>query len=186
MGQSDKPAAGTVIRDSQGDSVKVLVVKSRFARLAGQGGNKSAAALIAAADGFIAAERGRYLARLSGDLAELDGLLAALAEAGGRDTEATLAAYRRASQIRDLGSTFGFPLVTRVADSLCELLHRLRLAGLAGSAAIAAHQSALRLIAAAGDGQTDGAEDMLAGLSRVVEKYPAPQPPPAPEKPPAH
>ncbi|MFN3400330.1 MAG: hypothetical protein ACK4Z4_08335, partial [Ferrovibrio sp.] len=95
--------------------------------------------------------------------------------------EALQAAYAIAMQLRDLGSTFQAPLVTEAADSMCELLYRLHAAGLYNAQAIATHQAVLRLVCAADQshGAPDEIMEMLAGLKKIVAKFPRPLPPAA-------
>ena len=168
------------MQDTTGrDTVKIIAVKSRLSLLAGNGshGGKSAAAMIAAADSFIRTERDRFLEWASGDLAALEGELARLHASNGQDADAAAAAYRKASEIRDLGGTFGYPRITDIADSLCELLYRLREARLYSHDAIAMHEAALRLVCTTEAQPPEAAtREMLAGLRRIVEKYPQPQP----------
>jgi hypothetical protein len=163
---------------TDGDVVKIITVKSRLSLLAG-GGNgkgKSAAALIAAADRFIQSERGRFLEWATGDLAALEDVLARLHDCKGRDAALAETAYRKTSQIRDLGGTFGYPRITEIADSLCELLYRLRQAGLYSRDAIAMHEAALRLVCTTAAQPADAAvQELLNGLRRIVEKYPQPK-----------
>jgi hypothetical protein len=156
--------------------VQVLHIKSRFAMLATRPGGKSAAALIGAADTFLRNERGRYLDWVDAALHRLD---VTLEELPGTIPEALQTAYHQAMQIRDLGATFGAPLVTEAADSLCELLYRLQSAGLYNAEAIATHQSVLRLVCAADQKQDApaGLADLLAGLKKIAAKFPRPQPP---------
>jgi hypothetical protein len=159
--------------------VQILRIKSRFAMLALREGGKPAAVALKAADAFLQAERNRYQGWVSDALQKLDRILD---ELPGSIPEALQAAYELAMQIRDLGGTFQAPLVTEAADSLCELLYRLHAAGLYNAQAIATHQSVLRLVCAADQGQArpDGILEMLTGLKKVVAKFPRPQPPAKP------
>lgn len=153
--------------------VQVLQVKSRFAMLAKrEGGKKSAAALLQAADAFLRDEKDRYQSWLADALRRLDHTLD---ELPGTIPDALQLAYRQAAEIRDLGGTFGAPQVTAVADSLCELLYRLHSAGLYNAQAIAMHLSALRLVCAADTAGDKASAALLAGLRQMVAKYPQPQ-----------
>ena len=159
---------------SQPADVQILKIKSRFSMLALREGGKPAAVALKAADAFLQAERNRYHGWVSDALQQLDQILD---ELPGSIPEALQAAYGLAMQIRDLGGTFNAPLVTDAADSMCELLYRLHAAGLYNAQAIATHQSVLRLVCAADQGQTspDGMMEMLAGLKKIVGKFPRPQ-----------
>src|SRR3546814_7757519 len=79
------------------DTVKIIAVKSRMDLLAGKGGGKSAAAMIAAADRFIQAEQSRFLAWVVNDLAALEALLGRLHDGTGEDATTAEAAYRKDS-----------------------------------------------------------------------------------------
>ncbi|MCW0232662.1 MAG: hypothetical protein OJJ21_03595 [Ferrovibrio sp.] len=156
--------------------VEIVRIKSRFAMLALREGGKPAAVALKAADAFLQAERGRYLAWVTDTLRQLDHTLD---ELPGSIPEALQQAYGQAMQIRDLGGTFGAALVTEVADSLCELLYRLHAAGLYNAAAIATHQSVLRLVCMADQARAtpDGIAELVAGLKQIVARFPRPQPP---------
>lgn len=168
-----------VAADTAKAEVQIVKIKSRFAMLALRDGGKSAAALIDAADAFLQTERKRYHAWVSDALQALD---VTLDQLPGSIPEALQAAYGQAMQIRDLGGTFGAPLVTEAADSLCELLYRLYSAELYSHEAIAMHQSTLRLVCAANQNKTTpaGIAELLAGLRKIVARYPRPLPPPRP------
>jgi hypothetical protein len=179
MGNGVKTGETDSVAASPPTDVQILRIKSRFAMLALREGGKPAAAALKAADAFLQAERSRYHGWVGDALQQLDRILD---ELPGSIPEALQAAYELAMQIRDLGGTFNAPQVTEAADSLCELLYRLHAAGLYNAQAIATHQSVLRLVCAADQGQArpDGMLEMLTGLKKVVAKFPRPQPPAQP------
>jgi hypothetical protein len=150
--------------------------RSRFAVMASQPGGLSLEAAVARVEvslAEMAAEYGEWLQR---DLAALNQDVDRATESLGRDDAAMAAVYRRASALRDLGTTFGRPLITLVADRLCELVHRLRAGRLYGGNAVHAHLAALRLVGQplyAGRAPAD-ARPLLDGLSAIVAKFPAP------------
>lgn len=153
----------------------LLPVTSRFSRLALRDGGKSAGDALAAAETFIAAEQEKYFGWVAADLDELDRRLARLA-AERDNAEANEAAYIKASHIRDLGGSFGHDIITQAADSLCELLYRLRAAQTYSQEAISAHRAALKLVCAISFGAMppESGPALLAGLRQVVDKYPRP------------
>lgn len=155
--------------------VQILKIKSRFAMLALSEGGKPAAVALKAAEAFLQGERSRYHTWVSDALRQLDHILD---ELPGSIPEALQTAYELVLQVRDLGGTFGAPLVTEAADSMCELLYRLHAAGLYNAQAIATHQSVLRLVCTAdrGNASPEGMAEMLAGLKKIVAKFPRPQP----------
>src|SRR3546814_8586655 len=67
-------------------------------------------------------------------------------------------------------------LVTGVQTCALPILYRLREAGLYNRAAIAMHEAALRLVCTAAQPSDAAGQELLAGLRRIVEKYPRPQP----------
>jgi|GEM_PF-5707965 len=163
---SEKPAA---------KPATVIQITSRFARLATRDGGKSASEALNAAAAFIVAEQEKYFTWVAADLDELDRLLAKL-DAAPESIAANEAAYHKATHIRDLGGSFGHQIITDAADSLCELLYRLRTAQLYSREAIAAHRAALKLVCAISFGALppESGPTLLAGLHSVVEKYPRP------------
>lgn len=150
------------------------VRKSRFASMAGRPGGVSQETAIATADRTLEEMKPRYLDWVARDLQALERLVAKVTTAPGAAPEGLDAVYTKASQIRDLGATFDFSLTTEVADRLCELVHRLRNAGIYGAEAVMTHLAALQLVCTesyrgrrAGDEQA-----LLDGLSKVVAKFP--------------
>lgn len=168
--------------DTQDKSpIQVIHVQSRFSRMARRGGGIGASEAIAAAEAFVEAERGRYYEWVTEDLRNLDLMLSLLFEDEDRVDEHCEAAYYKTAQIRDLGGTFGYQIITDVAHCFCELLYRLKMAGTYSHEAIETHRAALKLVCGLdfasmpeGTGPV-----LLQGLNRVVEKFPAPQLPSA-------
>lgn len=152
--------------------VQILKIKSRFAMLALREGGKPASAALQAADNFLKTEQDRYQTWLADAVKTLS---VTLDELPGTIPDALQAAYVQTGHIRDLGGTFGAPLVSETADSLCELLYRLRSAGLYSSEAIAAHLSVLRVVCA-GAAKASECAELIAGLRKMVARYPRPLP----------
>lgn len=180
MGEDMKSSVTAAAATAMPDDVQVLPIRSRFSMLALRDGGKPAAAALKAADAFLRSERSRYHGWVQEALQQLDQILD---ELPGSIPEALQSAYGLAMQVRDLGGTFHAPLVTEAADSMCELLYRLHAAGLYNAQAIATHQSVLRLVCAADQGHasSEGMTEMLAGLKKIVAKFPRPQPPAIPK-----
>ncbi len=85
-------------------------------------------------------------------------------------------AYDLANQIRNLGATFDYDAVTHVADSFCELIHRLTLVKRNDNHAMQTHLNALRLVSTpdfklAGDEQLS---PLMTALKQLVNHYPEP------------
>lgn len=158
--------------------VKVVPVQSRFSRMALRGGGIAAEDAIAAADSIIEQQRSRYFDWVTADLAALDEALNLLYGGSGMPSHHD-AAYYKSAQIRDLGGTFGYDVITDVANSLCELLYRMRAARRYSRDCIEAHQSALKLVCTK-EVETmplEAQDALVSGLQRVVDKYPQPAAP---------
>lgn len=101
-------------------------------------------------------------------VADLEGALHAL-PADGAAGDALGKIYAIAHEMRGLGGTFGFPLVTDIADSLCALLEDRTEASAPLREAIGVHVDSLRLVLSEpiiGDGGARGTE-LLDGLRNV-------------------
>lgn len=165
---------------SQQDSktgIKIVKVESRFSRMALRDGGVAAEDAIAAATAFIESQRSRYFDWVAADLLALADGLKSLHDSNGGDSGYHDAAYYKAAQIRDLGGTFGYQVITETADSLCELLYRLRSAGRYSREAIETHMEAMKMVCAR-DVETmpdTMLRTLLQGLHMVVEKFPRPQ-----------
>jgi HPt (histidine-containing phosphotransfer) domain-containing protein len=103
----------------------------------------------------------------------LDGMEAAWAACQGRGAaEAGRRLHRGAHNLKGEGGSFGYPLVSVVAASLCLLLEHGYARIPEGRPAIEAHLAALRAVLAArltGDGGTAG-RDLLAALRDAVAR----------------
>ena len=159
--------------------VKVIKVESRFARMALREGGISADSAIAAATAFVDDQRARYFDWVTADLLALDAQVSALHDKNGDDASHRDAAYYKAAQIRDLGGTFGYQVITETADSLCELLYRFKAAGRYSREALDTHMGAMKMVCARDVESMSPAmrQMLLEGLHKVVEKFPRPQPP---------
>lgn len=157
------------------DDALAAARKSRFAVMARRPGGIPLDVAVARAESSIAGLAADYQQWLRADLAALEEAAGHAAASLGQDDDAMAALYRCAGAVRDLGTTFGQPLVTVVADKLCELVHRLRHGRFYAGDAVHAHLAALRLAGQpiyAGRALAD-AGPLLDGLSAVVAKFPA-------------
>lgn len=157
-------------------AIQVIHVQSRFSRVARRAGGIAAADAIAAAEAFVEGERSRYFDWVAEDLAALEHILGRVHESNGHDMAQADAAYYKTAQIRDLGGTFGYQIITDVAHCFCELLYRLKMAGIYNPDAIQAHRAAIKLVCGRDFGEmpAETGATLLAGLQRVVDKFPAP------------
>lgn len=125
-------------------------------------------AVLAAADIAVAERAGDYLRRARESVAKLERAFDAMHCSGdGRTSQVVLFAI--AHDMRGEGGTYGFPLVTDIAGSLCTLLEGSEEADRPPHEAIAVHITALKLVMAnsiEGDGGAQGAE-LLRGLEKV-------------------
>lgn len=148
--------------------------ETRFHRLASRDGGISRGDAIKSVDKLIADLKPTYLDWLENDMIVLAACLNTLklAQARAEDFEK---AYRQTCIIRDLGTTFGFGAVTEVADSLCELLSRLRANGVRHDGAIETHYRALQIVGLAESDALSHAVDsrLIDGLRAIVEKFPS-------------
>ncbi len=90
------------------------------AKLGGGFGGIDASA-IAKAEEALAAMSGQFAAWLQDELDKLEAARNAI-QTNGYNTATAEALYHRAHDLKGLGSTYQFPLVTRLAGSLCKLL----------------------------------------------------------------
>jgi chemotaxis protein histidine kinase CheA len=108
------------------------------------------------AEGALAALADRYLAWAQADVARLGAGVARLRE-GSRDGLSEL--FDIAHDVKGQGTTFGYPLVTEIANRLCRLIEGCGDPDAATLAALAAHVAALAEILALrlqGDGGDRG------------------------------
>lgn len=161
------------------DDIKVLNVESRLSKLAlGPGGVARDAAIekaTVAVDGL----RTDYPEWLEKDITTLQQAVFAAHENGGGDREALEAIYRKSAQIRDLGTSFDFPLVTAAADSLCELVYRLMESDAYDKKSIDCHVKALNYLK---HPKTPGSDNdqslpLVRGLKALVDRYERPKMP---------
>ncbi len=102
------------------------------------------AGAVARAEAALASLSGQFDAWMDAELEKLAAARAAVA-AVGWNAETAEAVYVRAHDLKGLGTTYGFPLVTRVAASLCRLLdHGDR--SVAPLTLVDAHAQAIRAI----------------------------------------
>ncbi|MBP7704541.1 MAG: Hpt domain-containing protein [Caulobacter sp.] len=79
------------------------------------------AAAIAKAEAALKSLSGNFTEWLNDELVKLDAARAVV-RAEGLTTETTESLYLRAHDLKGLGATYEFPIVTRIAGSLCKLI----------------------------------------------------------------
>jgi two-component system, chemotaxis family, chemotaxis protein CheY len=88
-------------------------------------GGLSIEELVAAGETVIASAEENYGAVRRQDLAELNALARQLKTAGGNHEELIRKIYGKAHDLKGMGETFGYPMLTDAGDLLCKLLWKL-------------------------------------------------------------
>jgi hypothetical protein len=87
-----------------------------------------------------------FAAWLEEELVKIEAAMRATAEAGPA-SEAGETLYMRAHDLKGLGTTYEFPLISRIAASLCKLIEKAELRAKAPLALLEAHVAAIRTAA---------------------------------------
>ena len=172
---SDKGSKETAGGKVDRSKVKVGDVKTRFGAIAGRPTRLTREDAIDAAEAFIEKVEPRYLIWAENDLNKLATHVDKIIK-NRRMPEADFDnAYEKSNHLRDLGDTFDYPVVTRVADSMCELLARLHHAGLYNQEALDTHMAALRLVCTPKfkGVQPSAVKELLDSLRKLVGRYPS-------------
>lgn len=124
------------------------------------------------AEEVIAGMQGSYLEWVQDDLRKIQEFYErAVADEAGR--QAHLAeVFRVAHDVKGQGGSFGYPLMTAIANQLCRFLEHLETGGAAELEAVKIHIDALRVVIGSrmqGDGGPIGA-NILRGLEAVIAK----------------
>ncbi len=112
-----------------------LKVGSRFGALN--------AGAVAKAEAALKSLSGQFAQWLRDEVAKLEAARAAM-RAEGLTPETNARLYTHAHDLKGLGTTYEFPIVTRIAGSLCKLLEEPAQRGLAPLSLIEAHVDAIR------------------------------------------
>jgi len=163
-------ARTSIRRSAQGQQIaEIIEPPHTIADKTGRGGHVDPAALDRAA-ASLAVLADDYLVGLGRDMLTLEAQLAALtAGARGAGSAAPEPMLALVHEMRGMGGTFGFTLVSRFADRLHGILSEPGTIGDARLAAIALHVRILRAVAThrvRGDGGAV-ANDLLAELTRL-------------------
>lgn len=80
--------------------------------------------------------------------------------------------HRAAHDLKGLGQTYGFPIVSVIADTLCKVILHANEAGILAEDVVNAHVDALRAVVNLNLRETDSgpAAELLRGLNSLVEK----------------
>ena len=148
----------------------IFHVDTRFQRMARRSGGVTREQALAGAQAEVEELKTDFADWLNRELQELG---AALADAEGNSSN-TLSldrAYRSCSQLRDVGATMGFDLITFVATNLCEILDAIKAGAVYDKDKVDCHISAF-FLARTDDYRhlrPDQVPEMASGLRRVVE-----------------
>lgn len=123
---------------------RVFDVESNFQRKAKQPGGMTRAKAIAHAQAKIEQGQPEFTKWLGGELKVLKDAVRR-AEENSADSSTIDQALYHCRQLRDVGSTMGFELVTFVADNLCDILEAIRSGARYDKEMVGCHLAALTL-----------------------------------------
>jgi len=124
------------------------------------------------AEQVIAGMTDSYLSWVADDLKKMDKAYARLAAATGDRKEEMEAIFQIAHDIKGQGGSFGYDLMTAIANELCRLIEKADTIRNAEVEAVKLHVDSLKLVIGEdmkGQGGKAG-EKMLAGLQQVCDK----------------
>lgn len=145
--------------------------ETRFHRLVHREGGISRKEAQRIADAVLQKMRGQYDEWLRADIDSLVKILEALRSIQGNDSALMKEAFNRARAIRDLGTTFGFPAITVVANSFCELLNRFVSNKIYSQDAVDTLMTSLVFVQSSEDTEELSVK-LFPGLEMVVNKFP--------------
>ena len=145
----------------------------RLAGLVNRPGGITASEAVAAAESNLATIRDRGLDEITAIMARIMALGDTLRTACDPAVQADL--YAASNSLVGIAGVFGFGPLGEIAFSLCNLLDRLRAAGIWSMASVQIHLDSMRLAQTGTLGATEVAA-INAALRQVVERIPASQP----------
>ena len=156
--------------DQPNREARIFDADTRFVRMARRAGGVTREQALAKADAHIEELKTEFVDWLDRELEQLRTAVARI-EADPSDMEVVNHANSNCLQLRDLGSTMGFELVSFVAESLCAILETIKAGAAYDKDMIDCHIDALFLV------KTDRyraltpghVPEMSAGLRRIVE-----------------
>ena len=114
-----------------------------------------------------------YLEWLEADINRLGATLDLLQRQAIKNPGTMTEAYHHARAIRDIGTTFGHPAITTVADDLCELLYCFSSNGIYSQDAIDTLFSSLLYLRTSENSQ-ENVDVLFEGLEKVVNRFSSP------------
>jgi len=130
------------------------------------------ATTLAKAEQAIAAMSDRYLDWVQDDIAKIDKAYADLAAASEDHQEELDRVFQVSHDMKGQGGSFGYDLVTAIANQLCRMIEKMDGSGRSELEAIRVHIDAIKLVISqriTGDGGKIG-DQIMAGLEKVVQK----------------
>lgn len=116
------------------------------AKAGGKEGEGLPADLIDNAQAMVSRLTEDYLTWVTGDLAELEGILEELPAGGPAEAGLLARAYDMLHNMKGNGATFGYDLVTAIADSACGMIRRQTAIEADRRDALRHHVAALRIV----------------------------------------
>lgn len=151
-------------------NARILVVNTRFQQMARRPGGVTRERAIERAQHQIDDLKPAFADWLEHELHSLAASVEQLA-ADPRDEKALNHAHQACSQLRDVGATMGFELVTFIASNFCEILEAINTSAAYDQTIIDCHMDALLLAKTEPyrSLRPDQLPEMTSGLRRVVE-----------------
>jgi hypothetical protein len=156
------------------DDVEVIKPSFKLKRKVGPAaGTTFNAKVIEKAEKSIASMSGDYLKKVSIDISGLRSLTEQ-AQGGKQDCRSVLEKIaNQAREIKGQGGTFGFPLLTRISDSLYQFTNPMTTLNQKRATVISAHLDAMLLVVSQqikGDGGVLG-QELCKSLDTAIEKF---------------
>ena len=149
---------------------RVFAVDTRFQKMARRPGGVPRQQAIERAENYIDELKPEFVNWLDRELQELS---AAIEQAEGDASDGSWheRAYRSSCQLRDVGTTMGFELVTFIANNLCRILEVIKLGAAYDRDMIKCHVDALLLVGTEPyrNLSPEQVPEMTGGLQRVFE-----------------
>jgi hypothetical protein len=159
--------------NSQGSDreARTFFVETRFQRLARRPGGLSRAQALENAQTRIEESKPDFESWLDGELRALTDLVAAGVQAGAADPAWAEGIVAHCSQLRDIGTTMGYRLLSFIAGNLCEILDDPNTDAKGNIDSIMCHLDALLLARQAQyrDLRPEQLPELTGGLRRVAE-----------------
>ena len=151
---------------------RTFVVESRFQKMARRPGGVTREEAIGRAQSTIEEQEPTFSDWLEGELNALVSLTRMATSGGFRDTQWVETANGHCRQIRDVGTTMGFQMLTFVANNLCEIFEAVNAGADYRGDLVELHIEALMLARQERyrNMRPDQLPELSAGLRRVVER----------------